>query len=69
MVDADVRVVRRTPPVAPDTTAELGYEAEPLIAEEWGNETASAISDHDDPPGQVSKSSWYLFILTFGMGG
>lgn len=68
MVDTDAMVVRRTPPVAPDTTAELGYEAEPLIAEDWGNETASVISDRDDP-GQVPKSSWYLFILTFGMGG
>lgn len=68
MGDADVMVVRRTPPAAPDPTAELGYEAEPLIAEEWGNETPSVLSDRDDP-GQVSKSSWYLFILTFGMGG
>ena len=68
MVDADVMVVRRTPPAASDTTAELGYEAEPLIAEEWRNETASVLSDRDGP-GQVSQSSWYLFILTFGMGG
>jgi hypothetical protein len=68
MVDADVMVVRRTPPAAPDATAELRYEAEPLIAEEWGNETASVLSDRDDTS-QVSQSSWYLFILTFGMGG
>jgi hypothetical protein len=68
MVDTDVMVVRRTPPAASATTAELGYEAEPLIAEEWGAETTSVISDRDDP-GQVSKGSWYLFILTFGMGG
>ncbi|KUL84845.1 hypothetical protein ZTR_08231 [Talaromyces verruculosus] len=68
MVDADVMVVRRTPPAASDTTAELGYEAEPLIAEEWRNETASVLTDRDGPR-QVSQSSWYLFILTFGMGG
>lgn len=60
-------MARRTP-AAPDTTAELGYEAEPLIAEEWGNETAAAISDRNDS-GQMSKSSWSLFLLTFGMGG
>lgn len=68
MVDTDVTVVRRTPPAASDTTAELDYEAEPLIAEERGAELGTVISDRDDSS-QVSKSSWYLFILTFGMGG
>ncbi|PYH90571.1 MFS general substrate transporter [Aspergillus ellipticus CBS 707.79] len=49
--------------------AERGNEAEPLIGDESVGAASSATPSGRRDPGEASKSSGYLFMLTLAMGG
>lgn len=64
--EIDVRTVDEIP--LADMAADMDHEEEPLFSNEPGTDRDYDTAPQDDLK-QASRSSWYLFILTFGMGG
>lgn len=67
MLETDVTVVDDIP--LSSMPANMDQETEPLISNESVTVRSASASASQDDFKQGSKSGWYLFILTFGMGG